>query len=260
MIVRRIREHAAELNWFAVGVDLIVAIVGVFIGIQVSNWNEARGQRAQSHEDRQRLIADLAANQADGDDRARYFRAVQRHATAALAALDQPADKSGEAFLIHAYQATQAAPREFKHNTFDEIVATGRLTRLGDPAVRDQVGNIYSALTALRQFFDFTPPYRELLRRAMPSAVQVAIRQRCPETYSFLADGTPILTLAERCTLDLDPVTVAAAVRMVRAIPGVRGELGRVVADNDSKLYALEMFLRQVRFVRGRLVVADRAS
>lgn len=260
MIVRRIREHAAELNWFAVGVDLIVAIVGVFAGIQVSNWNQARVERAQSHEDRQRLIADLASNLADGDNRALYFRTVQRRATAALAALDKPEAESGEAFLIDAYQATQAAPRLFKHTTYDEVVATGRLTRLGDPTVRDLVGNMYSGLVAVGPLFDFVPPYREALRRAMPSAVQAAVRQRCPERVSFQADGTPQLTLPERCTLELDPATVAAAVRAVRAIPNVRGELARVVADNDSKLFGLQGFMNQIRVVRARLVAADKAS
>ena len=260
MIVRRIREHVAELNWFAVGIDLIVAIVGVFVGIQVANWNQARGERAQSHEDRQRLIADLTSNLADGDNRALYFRTVQRHATAALAALDRPAEESGEAFLIDAYQATQAAPRQFKHTTYDEIVATGRLTRLADPAVRDQVGNMYSALAAVGPLFDFAPPYREVLRRAMPSAVQSAVRQRCSERFSFQADGTPQLTLPERCSLKLDPATVAAAVRVVRAIPNLRGELDRVVADNDSKLFGLRMFMHQTRVVRARLIAADEAS
>ena len=43
MIIRRIREHVATQNWFAAGIDLVIAILGVFIGIQVANWNEARG-------------------------------------------------------------------------------------------------------------------------------------------------------------------------------------------------------------------------
>ena len=31
MIVRRIREHVAHHNWFAVGIDLAIVIVGVFL-------------------------------------------------------------------------------------------------------------------------------------------------------------------------------------------------------------------------------------
>ena len=45
MVARRIREHVASYNWFAVLVDLIVVTIGVFIGIQASNWNSARIER-----------------------------------------------------------------------------------------------------------------------------------------------------------------------------------------------------------------------
>ena len=44
MVIRRIREHVATHNWFAVGIDLAIVVVGVFLGIQASNWNAARIQ------------------------------------------------------------------------------------------------------------------------------------------------------------------------------------------------------------------------
>ena len=43
MRLRRITEHVKTQNWFAVGLDFVIVVGGVFIGIQVSNWNEARG-------------------------------------------------------------------------------------------------------------------------------------------------------------------------------------------------------------------------
>ncbi len=47
MILRRLSEQVKAQNWFAVGLDFLIVVGGVFIGIQVSNWNEARGDRAQ---------------------------------------------------------------------------------------------------------------------------------------------------------------------------------------------------------------------
>ena len=46
MILRRISEHVRDQNWFAVGVDFVIVVIGVFIGIQVSNWNTAREDRS----------------------------------------------------------------------------------------------------------------------------------------------------------------------------------------------------------------------
>ena len=42
MILRRIMEHVRAQNWTAVGLDFLIVVLGVFIGIQVANWNEAR--------------------------------------------------------------------------------------------------------------------------------------------------------------------------------------------------------------------------
>lgn len=46
MILRRISAHVKDQNWFAVGVDFVIVVIGVFIGIQVSNWNAAREDRS----------------------------------------------------------------------------------------------------------------------------------------------------------------------------------------------------------------------
>lgn len=45
MILRRVTEHVKAQNWFAVGIDPFIVVVGVFIGIQVANWNDARRDR-----------------------------------------------------------------------------------------------------------------------------------------------------------------------------------------------------------------------
>jgi hypothetical protein len=46
MILRRVMEHVKAQNWFAVAIDFVIVVVGVFIGIQVSNLNAARAEAA----------------------------------------------------------------------------------------------------------------------------------------------------------------------------------------------------------------------
>ena len=36
MLLRRITKHITEQNWFAVFIDFLIVVVGVFIGIQVA--------------------------------------------------------------------------------------------------------------------------------------------------------------------------------------------------------------------------------
>ena len=46
MILRSVMGHVRDQNWFAVGIDFLIVIVGVFIGIQVANWNAERMERS----------------------------------------------------------------------------------------------------------------------------------------------------------------------------------------------------------------------
>lgn len=59
MILRRIIEHVKAQNWFAVGLDFVIVVFGVFVGLQVNNWNEARAERAKEYGYLVRLHEDL---------------------------------------------------------------------------------------------------------------------------------------------------------------------------------------------------------
>ena len=48
MILRRIIAHFRKQEWTAIVIDFVIVVVGVFIGMQVSNWNAARADRARA--------------------------------------------------------------------------------------------------------------------------------------------------------------------------------------------------------------------
>lgn len=45
MILRRLAQNLREQNWTAIGIEFVLLVAGVFLGIQVANWNEARVER-----------------------------------------------------------------------------------------------------------------------------------------------------------------------------------------------------------------------
>ena len=59
MILRRVTQHVKGENWFAVGLDFVIVVVGVFIGIQVANWNEARLENIRKTQIVEALTTDL---------------------------------------------------------------------------------------------------------------------------------------------------------------------------------------------------------
>lgn len=245
MVVRRFRDHVAEHNWFAVAVDFLVVVGGVFVGIQASNWNQARLERAQGREYRAMLVDDLEANQHDLALRKRYYEWVRSEGLKTLAALDGPRSALGGEFLVDAYQASQILPWSLDRNTYDQIIAAGQIGLLGDSDLRDRVSNYYVGSAVTGENLSPVMPYHDVIRRALPYAAQYRIRTVCGEKIGENSLGEAEMTFPERCTIQLDPAAMRKAVDQVRDTPGLALDLNRQLVDLDQKLVSVDVVLRR---------------
>lgn len=236
MILRRIREHVGKHNWFAVGIDLVIVVLGVFLGMQVSNWNAERLAHEAGDTYRARIVRDLENNQSDLQSRTAYFEQVRAFGLQVLGDLDGSARLPDEQFLIAAYQATQIYPRPLTRGAYDEIQGVGALDTLGNVAMRDNIANYYVAVETSEATFRNVPPYREIVRRAMPYRVQERVREACAEMMTTATTGLARLTLPANCALDMDRSELARAAARVRATPGLELDVTRLLADLDQKL------------------------
>lgn len=59
MIIRRFSEHIRRQDWFALLMDLLIVVVGIYLGLQVDAWNTARLERVTEREYLGRLLADM---------------------------------------------------------------------------------------------------------------------------------------------------------------------------------------------------------
>lgn len=240
MILRRAREHVTRHNWFAVSVDLVIVVVGVFLGIQASNWNQERETRAQAREYRAMLVKDLTSNIANLEMRHRYYVWVKKEALSTLAALHGPAGGLGEQFLIDAYQTSQMQPWVLKRTTYDQIVSVGAMNEIGSPLLRDKIANYYVATDVAGFNVSSLPAYREILRRIMPYAVQERIRSRCNEKVVSTQTGAGNVILPGPCTLGLDDPTVRQAVRRIHDWPQLDLDINRWLVDLDQKQLSVD--------------------
>lgn len=198
MVIRRFREHVTAHNWFAVAIDVLIVFIGVFLGIQANNWNERRLSEAAARSDRLRLIEDLRTNELDLAGRRIYYESVREHALNALEGLSSPDGALGEQFLVNAYQASQIRQRPMRRFTYDELVATGSLGRIGDQKVRERLDLHYLGLRTIDANIREIPPYRDRVRREMPYPVQERIRSQCGDQVREFK-GAVIRTLPVSC-------------------------------------------------------------
>jgi len=235
MAIRRIREHAAGHNWFAVAVDLVIVIIGVFIGIQASNWNAGRIERGEVRAYRAQIIQDLRSNEREIAARDHYYRQAREHSLAALAALEKGAANE-EAFLIDTYQASQVWPLRLERSAYDELIASGMAKSFADNGVRQRLSAYYAAMPSFESTALGTTAYREQVRREMKFAVQDRMRERCDDVFTPVAEGLPIASLPERCTLQLPASLISLAAARLKATPELEQDLTRHIGDLDQKI------------------------
>lgn len=65
MLLRRITQNVKDQNWTAIGIDFVIVVTGVFLGIQLGNWNEARVDQSKERAfvERMRVDVDRARDQ-----------------------------------------------------------------------------------------------------------------------------------------------------------------------------------------------------
>jgi hypothetical protein len=136
MILRRIAEHVKAQNWFAVGIDFVIVVVGVFIGIQVSNWNAGRADRVSERHYLVQLRQDLKLVQVEVRDQIEFEQFQSRLASEIASEIIEPnaqAERRIGAGLSHL-----ANRRTLKTTspTFVDLQSSGNLEIISDPDLR----------------------------------------------------------------------------------------------------------------------------
>ena len=107
MILRRLSAELRTQNWTTITIELAIVIVGVFVGNQVSNWNEARLQRRQTARMLEQLRPELALDIDYFESVRSYYRMTKKYADIALAGWHGDPRISDAQFVLSAYQASQ---------------------------------------------------------------------------------------------------------------------------------------------------------
>ena len=236
MVIRRIRDHVAGQNWFAVGIDFAIVAAGIVIGTQVNNWNEKRIEAEQARSFRARLVNELNFNARQFVQQIAYYRQVRAYGLEALAALQGERVVSDREFLIASYQLSQVDTTAAKTNIYDEMTANGLVDRLGSDDLQQAASDYYLGLAISNRELQDNQPYRSFIRQVMPYAIQHRIRAECGDRAVFHQGRLVGVALVVPCGVRLDPIEAATGARIVRDAPDIVGLMTRYIASIDEKL------------------------
>ncbi|QIK97031.1 hypothetical protein G7076_11905 [Sphingomonas sp. HDW15A] len=257
MAIRRFREHVARQDWFAVLIDVGIVVLGVFLGIQASNWNEGRKTRALGADYRQQILSDLDNNITDLASRRVYYSAVRDRSLATLAAIESSSGPRDDARLVlDAYQASEVFNRQTVRGAYDEMTASGLGPDVAQLPVRAKMNSYYAAVLAADRTFLATTDYRDRVRRLIPSAVQQYIRSNCGDRIRQHQNGLRTATLRRGCPMSLPPASVREAAARLRSDANLEGDLNRHIADLEQKILLFNGIGRLASDLRQSLAAA----
>ena len=151
MILRSVTKHVRDQNWFAVGLDFLIVVVGVFIGIQVANWNEERREEALGVAYLERLGDDFVAMETYLEDKIEGMQGPHSLTTALLDSASRPdvddtkLTEATRAFMTRGWYTPSLTMID---TVFEDLSSTGNFGLI-DEAIWQQVSSYYAGLERL---------------------------------------------------------------------------------------------------------------
>ncbi|UPT64858.1 MAG: hypothetical protein M0D54_10405 [Hyphomonadaceae bacterium JAD_PAG50586_4] len=150
MILRRLSEHVKAQNWFAVALDFVIVVLGVFVGLQVDNWSAERQDRIHEERFLQQLHVDLMA--ATSASQRLLERRMERH-DYMISALDVLFEREGRDELTE--NECQALASSAWYNlvvaelgSVNELTSSGRVGIISDSDLRAELISLQQIINA----------------------------------------------------------------------------------------------------------------
>ena len=232
MIFRRIKAHVEKENWFAVAIDFFIVVVGVFLGVQIGNWNEARVTHIQEAEYLEQLRDEIAANARMARIQSEYVDRVVEGGRNGIRFLEsgEPCQAGCERLMIDLFHASQVWGTPFFQEKYQETNRRGIPTH--EP-LRLEVRDFYSNIIGWDTVNATPPAYREHVRGYMPVDALTGLWTHCYEISNLSEE---YLTFG--CEAALSEMELTPALSQMQTDPELLRSLRFWIGQNEyARLY-----------------------
>lgn len=169
MILARLTRAFRKQDWFTVVVETLIVVFGVFIGLQVNNWNAERQTRIGEIRYLERLREDVAASIEQNEWRLSFMDRQDQYQALALERLRScvvpPEDR--DTFANALYHVGKSLPPVLLRGVINELYATGNFQTIQNSDLREAFTAAIEAIETSDTIFN------AVLTRSMPHIVYV---------------------------------------------------------------------------------------
>ena len=138
MLLRSITHHIKQQNWFAVWVDFLIVVVGVFVGLQAQEWSNLRADRNAERAAIERLIVEYQQNleilKVDKEESREALGATE--GLLSMIALKNYPEEMDEGLARTILSCLQNAKFVPALGTTNSLIASGDLRLISDPEIQ----------------------------------------------------------------------------------------------------------------------------
>ena len=165
MILQRLATSIRKQDWVTVVIETLIVVFGVYLGLQLGNWNEDRHLSQQKaaaidrlHDEAEDIVAFVSALTTGFEQR-------NKDRILALRCLDGgDCDVLDPVTFEFALRSVTVAPSVTPTRTvYDELISTGLFAEIGDAQMRAAVASYYSHLNFMAGQTEYVRDF--LLRR-----------------------------------------------------------------------------------------------
>lgn len=248
MLLRRLSQSIKEQNWAAITIEFLLLVVGVFLGIQVANWNASRADDARARAYMVRLQSDFNTDLQTIQRSEDYWGKVRDYGKQAIRYFETGEKVDGSAWkTVRAfYQASQIQQWYAVDATYQEMRSSGELGLIHNQTLRAAMSRYYSGTVSAAYLYSLQPEYRKIVRGLTPQVVTDHIWAKCVNT----------LSRDEQYLLDCDaPISEAEAQAVLDGYlqdPKLMPELRFWVANQGVALLSIKNYKPILRDLRAR--------
>jgi hypothetical protein len=146
MLLRSVTKHVKDQNWFAVALDFFLVVAGVFIGLQVNDWNAQRVEQSLEQEYLERLRDDVEESRNKTKRVTASWLAQIDHLNVVIDSLDkcEIADDEKDDFAEGLFNLGKFELAYLNISTIEEMKSTGRFGIIENIDIRDGLSQLES--------------------------------------------------------------------------------------------------------------------
>ena len=236
-------DNVRKYLLYAIG-EIALVMIGILLALQVNNWNQDRMNSAAAGSIQIRMLDDLYNELAVMEVTLLYVNTVRNYALRAISVFESFELSEGlspDSFLIDLYQASQIQEVSQSKSTYQELLATGKIELIEDDALRSSIISYYTYDWSNSIVFKVADPYRENIRKEIPSSIQSQIREECGDRYTRTGTGLQVV-LQEACDLSFDRELSDKTTSDILKNNSLRSDLRYRIGNMDAQILLVSNF------------------